>query len=252
MSDTLALHFPQSHTQVDLTLASAMSDTLTLHFPQSNAQVDLTLEGKEKIIAGISDECDLNLINYFYGPIGTISRQHFEIYKTNNHIVIKDLESTNGTEVNNLQLWPWTAQSLSHGDIIRLAHDDNFIIQIGPPDTEKTNGHISKADPKIPDKLGIHFDENESKFIVDGNVIPEGYLSELEERLLGYLYQNAGKRCSSRQIAQGVWGGVVSDKTIHRLISRLRRKLNEISPGSGIRYLKTSHEDLPGYILSLK
>lgn len=253
MSDRLAVHFPQSNGQVDFPISeNGKSDTLTLHFPQSNRQVDLCLEGEEKIIAGVSDDSDLNLIDYFYGPIGTISRQHFEIYKTNNDIVIKDLESTNGTEVNNQRLWSGGARLLSNGDVIKLAENDNFIIQIGPPDTEKTNGDISKPAPKMPDKLGIGFDENESRFIVDGNVIPEAHLSELEDKLLGYLYQNAGKRCSSRQIAQGVWGGVVSDGTIHRLIYRLRRKLNEISPGSGIRYLKTSRGYLPGYVLMLK
>lgn len=226
-----------------------MSDRLALHFPQSNRQYNLTLEGQDQIIAGVSDECDLNLIDYFYGPIKTISRQHFELYKTNNHLAIKDLESMNGTQVNNQRLWSGRAQTLSNGDVIKLAQNDNFIIEIKSPSPEKPNGHLSQALPKKPDKLGIRFDEDSSQFIVDGNMIPHPHLTELEYKMLQYIYENGGKICSFGDIAQDVWAGFVSDNTITQLIYRLRRKLNDISPGSGARYLKTSRGDVRGYLL---
>ena len=100
-----------------------MSDNFVLHFLGSGKR----FPGQEEIIGGKSKDCDLNLSDYFKGPVSTISRQHFKISKTRHGLVITDLKSTNGTQVNKERLAPKTRRVLRHGDIVQLAKNDHFI-----------------------------------------------------------------------------------------------------------------------------
>ena len=59
-----------------------------------------------------------------------ISGQHVEIQETENGFFIQDLQSTNGTRVNNQLLEPNVPARLAHGSIIRIG-DERFGISIG-------------------------------------------------------------------------------------------------------------------------
>ncbi|MCR4614920.1 MAG: FHA domain-containing protein [Clostridiales bacterium] len=59
---------------------------------------------------------------------GAISRKHCKIVYENRQYYIEDLESANGTFVNNYRVQPGTKQPLQRGDIIKLANSE-FIVE---------------------------------------------------------------------------------------------------------------------------
>ncbi|MGB0389049.1 MAG: FHA domain-containing protein [Ardenticatenaceae bacterium] len=76
----------------------------------------------------------------------------------------------------------------------------------------------------------------------DGHPILRTHLTELEEKLLMYMYAKAGEVCTHDEIITHIWGYDPSDPTsqasISNLIRNLRKKLNKISSGAGRRYIK--------------
>jgi two-component system KDP operon response regulator KdpE len=72
--------------------------------------------------------------------------------------------------------------------------------------------------------LTIDFDRR--KLLVHGE--PVG-LSATEYRLLAYLFRNAGRVLTFRQILEDVWGWEYHDHVeyVHVYVSRLRQKLEE-------------------------
>lgn len=140
---------------------------------------------------------------------------------------------------------------LQQGDIIGLAINNSFMIQliIEPAPNRTQSGSIRHNHLPAP-RCGIYFDEQESRFFVDGKPMPHTLLTDLEHRLLKHLYQNMEQVCSYLNLAEHVWLGYADDNTICQLISRLRRKINSISPGAQKRYLKTSYGNVRGYMLT--
>lgn len=142
---------------------------------------------------------------------------------------------------------------LQQGDIISLAINNNFMIQfiIEPSANRTQSGFISHNYLPVP-KQGIYFDEEESRFFVDGKPMPHTLLTDLEHRLLAHLYQHMEQVCSYLNLVDHVWFGHADDNTVCQLISRLRKKIKNISPGAQKRYLKTCYGNVRGYILTHK
>ncbi len=118
----------------------------------------------------------------------------------------------------------------------------------------RSMGNLASAGQEpspVPAQSGLVFDEPRSEFIVEGQRIIRGELTELEESLLRHLYQNAGRACSIAEISKAVWDYNVEEaddfleqekqmrNSIARVIASLRRKFNEKSSGAGERYIKT-------------
>lgn len=206
---------------------------LELHFLRSGKKYEKELALGEEILAGKSEECDINLTDYFGKkvPINTmkhISRKHFKITQQKEGVVIFDL-SWNGTRVNDEDLdrssYP---KVLYDGDIILLAEKPIFQIEVKVPVVT------------IPIHKRLYFDQAKSQFIVDRKPIPAGTLSKPEHILLKYLCDNARKICSRDEIAANVWGKEVANNTIDQTISKLRRKLDDVSSGAS-NYIETIH-----------
>jgi ABC-type multidrug transport system ATPase subunit len=81
---------------------------------------------KDVLSIGRSAECDLKLPE----SMRFVSKSHAEIRKSENRFTISDLNSTNGTRVNNQQLAPGVRAPLPDGSIIRIG-DENFGTSIG-------------------------------------------------------------------------------------------------------------------------
>ena len=97
---------------------------------------------------------------------------------------------------------------------------------------------------------GIHYHEATSQFFVDGQPIPPNHLTQVEYRLLKYLYQNAGQVCSYWELEKHVWGGLASDNTISQKVYQLRKKFKKIAPRRRQRYIETSRGYVRGYMLA--
>lgn len=79
---------------------------------------------KEVITAGRAASMDLVLAYPF------VSAHHFELHRLGNDFTITDLESTNGTLLNNKPLSAATATPIHHNDIIRIG-DNNIGVSVG-------------------------------------------------------------------------------------------------------------------------
>lgn len=79
-------------------------------------------------------------------PLGEISRQHCELILSSDKVVIKDLDSANGTFVNDQKI---SEEELRPGDVISLANAVTLLIQIdGEPDQIDDSKLLLKASVK--------------------------------------------------------------------------------------------------------
>ena len=215
-----------------------MSTKLYLNFPQSNLRREISPDGET--IFGRTSASDVDLTHYFEGHLKTISRQHFKVsYAKGEGFVLVDL-SLNGTLVNDVNVAPGERRVLRHGDVLKLANDENLVINISvehDPDITDTIEDPAKIFPSLQAEArpGLYFDQVNAKFIVDQTSIPHEHLTRLESSLLKYLYDNRGKLCTFDDIAMQVWsdpGWAPGNNTITRAVGNLRKKLDQISPGA--------------------
>lgn len=141
---------------------------------------------------------------------------------------------------------------LRHGEIVKLARNDDFLVEVMIGEDER--GTVGLLETIVPSnaKGGIYFDEEKALFVVDGQPIPSTHLSDMEEKLLKYLYQNVERARSLYKIAKDVWGGWVQPSTITQTVVTLRKKLNHISPRAGKRYIQSCSGNEQGYLLTRK
>ncbi|MGB0384355.1 MAG: FHA domain-containing protein [Ardenticatenaceae bacterium] len=216
-----------------------MVEGLFLHILSS----DKKLLFEEEIRGGIlKKHCNFRLADYFEGSITTISRQHFKVFFNEGGAFIEDLGSSNGTEVNNQRLPPNKPKKLSDGDIIRLAQNDNYRMQVykilyGTSNTDVISGPERSFAGPIPQR-GLYFKEDNKLFYVDGR--PINQLPPARFNLLKYLYDNQQTDCSYYQIIKDVWYSNAGEDSVRAAVSYLRKKFEKISPGAG-DYIQTVH-----------
>ena len=130
---------------------------------------------------------------------------------------------SNATELNGRALKKNQSVHLKDSDTIRLAGNDNFVIEV-----------IGTGETMVPqgDK-GVYFDDFRFQFMVDGKPIPDGWLTPLEKDLLRELYENAGQVCTYDKLAFNVWkSSEIGNAAITTTIRRLRKKLDKLSRGA--------------------
>ena len=213
-----------------------MGQTLFLHFPKNDNRITIV----ENSIAGRDHRrCNLLLPDYLQGPIQTISGRHFKISRREaGDFVLIDLGSSNGTQLNGESLEPYAERILRDGDIIKLAKNDDFLIQVlielEPDDFQRYAETVATLEiVSQVNTAGLRWDQARQQFFVDGILIPDKYLSEVEMELLSHLYQHQDEVCSYSSISDHVWGYPMLKNTISQTVRGLRQKLNGISPSSG-------------------
>lgn len=177
-------------------------------------------------------------------PIKTVCHWRLEIYQTDEGYLIRNLESSSDHDPSSLH--PLTF--LPHGGVIELPQSDVHLAIIGPSrqiTNKKTVAEIPP--PKTPP--GIYFYSETSQFFVDHQPILPTILTAIEHDLLKYLYDQPGIVCSYYRIGKAVWKGWVRKATIVKTVSNIRKKLNQVCPGAGNRYLRTSRGHQSGYTL---
>jgi hypothetical protein len=188
---------------------------LIVHQP-GKLDVHWTIE-KDEVFLGRGDDCDLVI------PEREVSRRHVRIYREGEAYFLEDLESRNGTWVNDEQLQG--TRALRNEDRIRLAKSiridfigSNITAPVPQVDTFAHTGslRIDTASRRV--------------FINQKELDPP--LSPPQYRLLELLYQNAGHICTREQVIDTVWpdayGEGVSEQAIDALIRRLRDRLSEL------------------------
>lgn len=174
---------------------------------------------KDDITLGRGEECELVLDNR------NISRQHIRIYKEADRYFVQDLDSKNGTWVNNQQLKG--RRELQNGDEMRLAAT-TYIQFIG---SGATTPMLSDVSTFTRGRLRL---DREARRVFVGEVEIDPPLSLPQYRLLELLFNHAGGICTRDTVVETVWpeamGEGVSEQAIDALVRRLRDRLNEIDP----------------------
>ena len=172
-----------------------------------------------EMIVGRDDTCDIII------PERQISRQHIRITKESSQFFIEDLESRNGTWLNDQRLNG--KSELNDGDEINLALAIKLQF-IG-------SGATAPLPFELPDNIGgkLRIDtESRRVFIEDEELQPP--LSLPQYRLIELLYNNSGSICTRDEVVQAVWPDVmgegVSEQAIDALVRRLRDRLAETDP----------------------
>jgi pSer/pThr/pTyr-binding forkhead associated (FHA) protein len=144
-----------------------------------------------------------------------VSREHARVRREGWRVVLQDLDSTNGTYLNDERLLSPTElrdqDRIAIGDVVLIFHD---------PD-------ITFRDTVFPE---LEVDVASAVVRVDRRVVS---LSPKEFALLVYLSENRGDVCSKDEIGEAVWPeyhGEVYDYQVENLVRRLRAKL-EVEPG---------------------
>jgi hypothetical protein len=175
--------------------------------------------GAQSVIIGRGGKnkvCDIEL------PERQVSRQHAEIYVNEGTYYVRDLNSKNGTYVNDQPV---------HGSI-RL--QDNDMVQIALCERFRFVG----TDATLP----LEAVEPTRRLRLDGlarrvwigsqEIRPP--LSPAQYRLLELLYEPVGQVRSRDEIIGSVWAEAerdgVSEQAIDALVRRLRERLSEVEP----------------------
>lgn len=173
---------------------------------------------QESYVIGRGGECDLVL------PERQVSREHIRIYRENDRYYLQDLDSKNGTWINETQLQNATVQ-LRDSDEISIAMAVRLIF-VGSESTV----------PLVLDQLQgqrgrLKLDRDSRRVFIEGHEI-DPPLSLPQYRLLELLYDAGGAVCTRDEVVQAVWpdaiGEGVSEQAIDALVRRLRDRVSEI------------------------
>lgn len=162
-----------------------------------------------------------------------VSRRHAEISYRNETFVIRDLRSTNGTQLNGHILETSHYYPLTNGSLIGLAiiSDQPRILLRYKESESKQLDDTARLQETIWKEHSyyewLQIDEERKEVRLNGQIIT---LPKKEYNLLLLLYRNQGKVCSRDNIIAAVWSEVknldgVSNESVDQLVHRLRNKI---------------------------
>ena len=173
---------------------------------------------KDEIVIGRGEECDYVI------PNRQISRQHLRIFRDGQDYIVEDLESRNGTWVNEQQLKG--QRLLQNGDVINLA----MVAKLQFIGSDATAPMPFEVPASLTDGR-LRIDRESRRVFVRGSEI-DPPLSVPQYRLLELLFTNIGRICTRDQVVEFVWpdaiGEGVSEQAIDALVRRLRDRLAEL------------------------
>jgi pSer/pThr/pTyr-binding forkhead associated (FHA) protein len=186
----------------------------------NGAHQEWTLQ-KDELILGRDESCDIVV------PERNVSRQHVRLFRQGDAFYVEDLESRNGSWVNDEPLRN-APRKLYDNDIITLATVAKLQF-VG-------SGATAPLPFEVPASVTdgrLRLDRAARRVFINGTEI-DPPLSPPQYRLLELLYLNAGRVCTRDEVVQTVWPDVfgegVSEQAIDALVRRLRDRLAELDP----------------------
>ncbi len=176
----------------------------------------LDLSGKEHYLANTISTIGRDVENDIVIVSKRVSREHARIRREGRKLFLEDLDSTNGTFLNDQRVL--SPAVLRDGDRIFIG---DVAFEFHDPDT--TTRETPFPDLEVDRQAGV----------VRLNRSPIA-LSPKEFALLAYLYDHRGNVCSKEEIGQAVWTEYeegVFDYQIENLVRRLRTKI-ELDPNA--------------------
>lgn len=152
-----------------------------------------------------------------------VSRYHARIRRKEDHYLIEDLDSKNGTFVNGRRITEPAV--LADGDEIQVTPLIALTF-VGYASTAPLPGGIRPA--------GIEFDFTSRQLYVGGRLL-DPPLSHAQFTFLALLAEQPGRVYSRDEVIAAVWpedeAEGVSDEAIDALVRRIRLRLRELDPG---------------------
>ncbi|TVR23359.1 MAG: FHA domain-containing protein [Anaerolineaceae bacterium] len=168
---------------------------------------------KAQTIIGRDDDCDVIVLER------DVSRHHACLHIEGDNYFIEDLNSRNGTQVNDIPIT---------GKVPIFSQSE--IVLAGQLKLRFYNRFDTMSLKSVPTVLGglLRIDMRSRRvFIGDDEILPS--LSLPQYRLLELLYNNHGNVCTRDEVVQAVWpdavGEGVSEQAIDALVRRLRDRL---------------------------
>ena len=165
-----------------------------------------TLDGQDKWIIGRDEESDITIDNH------NISRKHCKITKKNEKYYIRDLESANGTLLNNKELSPGKKYPLKSGDMIYILDVDilfeiknlslekelkNIVLPASPPPSSSLPASFSPSTPPASSSANLPYVPSANAGVptsyVPPQVLPEeapGVIVEMPEDASSFFKRN--------------------------------------------------------------
>lgn len=156
-----------------------------------------------------------------------ISRQHARVTIDPLGFLIEDLDSKNGTYVNDLKLE--APKYIQDGDVITIALVQHFVF-LG---SDTTMPMSNEPLPGRRLRAGLEVDTKARNVIIDGNELSPA-LSVQQFNLVQALSERPGEVISREQLIERIWGvdemQGVSEQALDALIRRLRDRIAQIDP----------------------
>ena len=191
------------------------------------------------LVIGRDADCDIVI------PDRQVSRRHAQITKGNNGITLEDLDSKNGTFLNNQPVN--IPVKLTEADEIAIALTQTFLFL-----SSDATMPLSDLPPELSQVFRLRLDESSRRVWVRG-VELEPSLSNQQFVLLAYLYSRTGEVVSRDELIQAVWEidtRWVTEQAFDALVRRLRERINQLDPdydyivtvrGHGLRFQNEAH-----------
>ncbi|MCW8133176.1 MAG: FHA domain-containing protein [Planctomycetota bacterium] len=166
-------------------MAGFLGELVVLNGPYKGRRIPLT---KEQLRMGRDASCDVSLDDE------ASSRRHSEIFAKESKLFLKDLESTNGTYLNDQRIGG--EMELQNGDRIGVG-DTVFLLQLPNPSAKPVPPLVFSEDPKsVTTRLALKVDEKGYLSLEEGTTIPDAqrYFTILHEFMVaisGVLHKPA-------------------------------------------------------------
>ena len=159
-----------------------------------------------------------------------VSRKHAVVTWDGDSLVIRDLGSKHGTQINGIEIKPDHPAAISNGDQINLAKGMVTMTYKLNTDFDDRTITMTNVFPRTPEALAIDIDRREVRL--------EGVLLNFfgkERDLLLMLYRNRNKAVSYDEIKTELWPERqpndtvpdVGNEEINALVYRLRKRLGK-------------------------
>lgn len=199
-----------------------ISDTLTEQWPDLRA---FAVTGGGLTI-GRLPQCEIQV------NLPGVSRRHASVVVEEGRCYVVDLDSTNGTFVNSVQLAPHVRRQLANGDLVQIG----TVLVLRFEDTTRT-APVTSAQPYLSGRIWL--DRPRQQVYLRRQRL-EPSLSVQQFRLLDVIVAAGGQIVSRDQLAAAVWPeaqGEVSEAMIDNLVARVRQRLAALDPGA--TYIET-------------
>lgn len=160
-----------------------------------------------------------------------VSRKHAVLMINQDSLVIEDLNSKHGTQINGIDIKPHCPQPVNHGDQIIIARGIVILTYKVIRDFDERTITMTNIFPKSAGLISIEPDKR--KVTVKGQILS---FSGKEKELLLMLYNNRNKAVTYDEVREALWPERkvsseslpdVGNDEINALVYRLRKRLGE-------------------------